>query len=205
MSQFALDSVEADVTNYNATTEKHGKNHVKVGDLKFHMMAPNVLLDAFNPKYRPFLFRKAETGEQPGLLENGLTALEHPHLEPLHLDEKFPGYTLQIGSGAGIRKPMQFEEVTLSAFVFKALEGGTVDVTFNARVKVSPEESGKLHFQVKETVEISLIPPKASAQTDLLDEQEAADRARTDADDDEEQDDGAAAESARLIEAGQAA
>lgn len=174
-------------TNYNATTEKHGDKDVKVGDLKIEMALPNTVLDAFGPDYRTFLYSKEnerrvardkDEPEQPDLIPtDGLTALTHPHLEPLRLTEKFPGYTMSIATELGLSAPLGFLDVMLSAFVFNALEGGTVKLTFNARVRPSPEQSGALHFLCKEQGRITLTPPGASPQGDILDEQEAAERA----------------------------
>ena len=180
-------------TNYNATTEKHGDKDIKVGDLKIEMAQANTILDAFGPDYRPFLYSKAnerkvkrdkDKPEQTELMpSDGLTALSHPHLEALRLAEKFPGYTLAIETELGLTAPLEFKEVTLSAFVFNAMEGGTVRLTFNARVKPSPEQSGALHFLSKEQGRITLTPPGAApVQADIeggdtLDQQDAAEAA----------------------------
>lgn len=158
-------------TNYNATTERHGDKDVKVGDIKIEMALSNTVLDAFGPDYRTFLYSKEnerrvtrdkDEPDQPDLIPtDGLTALAHPHLEPLKLSEKFPGYKLSIATELGLSAPLNFEDVVLSAFVFNALEGGTVKLTFNARVKPSPQQSGDLHFICKEHGRITLTPPRA--------------------------------------------
>lgn len=182
-------------TNYNATTEKRGKNdHVPAGDIKIKMVVSSLVLDAFGPDYRPFLYSKAnarpvtrdkDEPEQPDLMpqpEDGLTALAHPMLEPLRLRDKFPGYRMAIDTDLGLSDSLEFDDVTLSAFVFKALDGGSLELTFNARVFPTPEMSGQLHFLSREEGRISLRPPAPAPQQvdiedgDTLDQQDAAER-----------------------------
>lgn len=201
MSQFSLDNTLAKVSNYNATTERHGDEIVPVGDLKLEVAGSNVILNAFGAGYRTFLYRQPHVGDQPPLVNqtpDNLTSLQHPNLAPLELDEDFPGYTLSIGSGLGITEPLVLKDVKLSAFKFRSLDGGTVVVSFNARAKPSPDQSGLLHYLVKQEIEITLTPPSASPQQqlptggtgDTLDAQDAEE---------------AAAETKRLADLGQAA
>ncbi|WP_223621210.1 hypothetical protein [Lysobacter sp. ESA13C] len=189
----------ATCVHYNATAEKRGKNDfVPAGDLKLKMIVPNTVLDEFGPDYRTFLYSKAnaravtrdkDAPDQAELIpapEDGLTALAHPMLEPLRLREKFTGYYLSIATELGLSEPLIFDDVTLSGFVFKALDGGSLELTFHARVlEMSPEDSGSMHFLSRQSVLLTLEPPGAAPQQadiedpdqaggDTLDHQDAA-------------------------------
>lgn len=200
MTQFSLENSLAKVRNYNATTESHGDQDVPVGDLKLEVAGSNTMLNAFGVGYRTFLYRQPHVGDQPPLVNetpDNLTSLQHPNLAPLELDESFPGYTLNISSGLGIAEPLVLKDVKLSAFRLRALDGGTVVVSFNARAKPSPDQSGLLHYLVKQDIEITLTPPTspqqqlpAGGEGDTLSQQDAQD---------------AANEAAALIEKGKAA
>ena len=189
----------ATCAHYNATAEKKGKkDFVPAGDLKFKMIVANTMLDDFGPDYRPFLYSKAnerpvvrdkDAPEQPDLVpapQDGLTALAHPLLEPLRLREKFTGYHMSIASELDLSDPLEFDDVTLSDFAFKPMPGGSLELTFHARVLPSPEESGDLHFLSRKDVLLTLSPPKAApkqldiddaASGDTLDQQDAAEAA----------------------------
>lgn len=187
----------ATLVHYNATAEKKGKkDFVPAGDLKFKMVVTNTVLDDFGPDYRTFLYSKAneravtrdkDAPEQTSLIQapaDNLTALAHPHLEPLRLREKFTGYTMTIASELGLSEPQQFVDVTLTDFILKPLAGGSLELTFHARVLPSAEESGDLHFLSRTDVVLTLSPPAAAPQQadieddnqhgDTLDQQEAA-------------------------------
>jgi hypothetical protein len=116
------------------------------------------------------------------LPSDGLVHLKHPKLAPLHLEEKFTGYSMVLESELGFAEPQVFKDVTLSGFQFHAMDGGTVKIVFTARCKPSPEQSGHLHYLVKEEGRITLTPPAAGPhQADIDDEY--------DNDDDDESDD----------------
>lgn len=181
---FQLDHQPFTCTNYNATVEKRGpKDHVPAGDLKIKIVCANTILDEFGPDYRTFLYSKAnerpvtrdrDEPEQAELMpSDGLTALAHPQLEPLRLKEKFPGYSMRVETDLGLTDAMEFDEVTLSDFVFRPLDGGSLELTFNARVLPSPDESGALHFLSRQEGRITLQPPTAAPyQADIEDDED---------------------------------
>jgi len=93
--------------------------------------------------------------------DDGLTARKLPHLAPLKWDEDFPGYDMHIVTGLALDEVLKLHDVELSGFVFEALDGGSVAITFRASFHPDGRTSGKLCQLVQETIEISLIPPDA--------------------------------------------
>jgi hypothetical protein len=120
----------------------------------------------FDPSYRPFLFRKAEhAGDQPSLIEgDNLTSLAKPNLKPLRLDEDFPGYVVRIGSGLELGSDLVLKDAELSNFVFEAIEGGSVSISFSATVHPDADQSGELCQQIQNLVDLTLEPPVAAEQ-----------------------------------------
>jgi hypothetical protein len=174
--QFALSKHPAKIDSFNPRAEKHGDENVPAGDIKFTLKGHSSLLDLFDPSYRPFLFRKADSsGDQPSLIEgDNLTALAKPKLKSLRLDEDFPGYVLEIGSGLDIGKPLRLSDVELSGWIFEAIEGGSVGITFSATVHGDADDFGELCQQIQNVVDVTLEPPKAEAQL-MHDAEEEAD------------------------------
>lgn len=159
---FSLENQQAKIASFNPRAEKHGDENVPSGDLKLECTLSNAVLDHFDKGLRKMLYRKPASGEQSDLPlsdTDGLTARKLPHLAPLRWDEDFPGYTLSIDSGLGVKDPLVLDDVELSNFAFEALDGGSVNVTFRASFHPEPEQSGALCSMIQETVEITLTPP----------------------------------------------
>lgn len=104
--------------DFNPRAEKHGDENVPAGTITLITRVHSKVLDAFDPSYRTFLFRKAEAGgdQQPLLPGDDLIALAKPNLKTLVLDEDFPGYVIEISKGLGLKKPMRLGEAEISAF-----------------------------------------------------------------------------------------
>src|SRR5690606_5581558 len=113
--------------------------------------------------------RDSEKPTQKDLLpSDGMTELRHADLSPLELNSEWTGYKDTIKTELGKKASLEFEDCVLSAFKFNALKGGTVKLTFNVRVKPTPEQSGALHYIVREPCRISLTPPAAGpVQADI--------------------------------------
>lgn len=161
---FGLEKQQAKIVSFNPRAEKHGDENVTAGDLKIECTAHSSVLDHFDKALRKLLYRKPSSGEQSELSlgeSDGLTQRKLPRLAPLRWDEDFPGYSLSIDSGLGIKDPIELEEVELSSFVFEALEGGSVAITFRASCHPDAEEAGALYTMIQEDVEITLVPPRA--------------------------------------------
>lgn len=167
---FQLQKHICKVDNFNPRAEKHGDSNVSAGDIRITTRAHSSVLDHFGPSYRPFLFRKPDVpGDQQPLIEGDtMTALDKPNLKPMQLDEDFPGYVLEIGTGLGIKKPMRLEEVELSNFKIEAMEGGSVTLSFTATCHPDKDQAGALCASIQNTYEVTLIPPATDdKQADL--------------------------------------
>lgn len=178
-----LNKATAKLSSFNPRAEKHGDENVPAGDLKFEVKVHSTVLDNFDHSYRPFLFRAADaSGDQPGLLKgDDLTELSKPKLRALVLEEEFPGYTLRIGSGLDSIEPLVLTDAKLSNFTIKAINGGSVSLSFSAAVHPDSEAAGELCSLIQEEVELTLEPPKAAAQhaaqADFVDDDEEGDEA----------------------------
>ena len=161
---FSLENQSVKIAHFNARSEKHGDENVSAGDLKFEVTCSNTALDHFDKALKKMLYRKPGAGEQTDLPLNdhdGLTARKLPHLAPLKWDEDFPGYGLSITTGLALDEALTLDDVELSNFVFEALDGGSVTITFRASFHPDGRTSGKLCQLIQETVDITLTPPDA--------------------------------------------
>lgn len=171
---FSTTTQKAEILNFKPAKEMHGDQKKLVGDLKVRMKFANTVLDHFGDGIRNALYRKPAPGEEPRQSDllpddsDGLTALRNPHLEPLHANEKFPGYSAEFQSGLAVNDPIKLKEIVLSSFTIEAMDGGTVELTFNMRFPVDGQYSGKLCQLIQDSVELTLTPPSADdAQQDL--------------------------------------
>jgi len=162
---FNLTKHQAKIASFNPRAEKHGEENVTAGDIKLEATVHSSTLDLFDKKLRPMFFRKAEIGEQQSLIEgDDLIGLRLPQVKSLNWDEDFPGYTIEIGSGLDIGKPLVIHEVELSKFKFEPAEGGAVKVTFSASFHPDAALAGALCALIQDTVELTLTPPSAQQQ-----------------------------------------
>src|SRR5690348_15428805 len=167
---FELTNHQAKVASYNPRAERHGADKVSAGDLKVEITGHSSLLDHFDKGLRKTLYRKPVPGEQTDLPlgDDNLTQRKLPRLAPLRWDEDFPGYRLDIVTGLAVDEVLELEDVELSGFVFEALDGGSVAITFRASFHPDGRTSGKLCQLIQETVEITLVPPEAGEKQEKL-------------------------------------
>lgn len=167
---FETSNQQTTISNFKPAKENHGDQKKLVGDIKVKMNVSNTVLDVLGNGLRAALYRKREKHEEPKQKEllpsitDGLTALKNPHFEPLSLDEKFPGYSAQFQSGLAVDDLVKLSEITLSGFVIEAKDGGTVELSFNMRCPIDRRIGGTLCALIQESVEMTLIAPKAEEQ-----------------------------------------
>jgi len=162
---FELTKANVKIANVNPRAEKHGDENKLAADIKIELQVHNSALDSFDEKLRKALFRKPGKGEQQDLLDKDqLTAVQFPRLGDVNWDEEFPGYELEIACGLGLSDPMVIVDVMLKKFCFEPLEGGSVNVTFNAICHPNTEEIGQLCALIQSDAEITLTPPSKQAQ-----------------------------------------
>lgn len=157
----------ASLSNLNIRIERHGDDRQLAADLKLTMNVAGVVLNDLEPGLHESLFRKPGSGEQQDLIDPGLlTAVKFPHLDPISLSHKFPGYELELSEDAD-ESPGFFTDVEIKKISAKALEGGSAAITFTASVNIDPDDARDLtDLLVREDVFVTLTPPKAKAQTD---------------------------------------
>src|SRR3546814_5104021 len=59
-------------------------------------------------------------------------------------------------------------EAKLSNFEFKAIAGGSVEISFSLAAKPDEAQAGRLYGLVQKTIDLSLEPPTAGEQTQDL-------------------------------------
>jgi hypothetical protein len=168
---FQLNTHATEIKSHTARKEHHGDRLVLASTLSCETVCPSSILDEFDPAIRPLLYRKPDKGENPQAeipmdVQDGLTARRLPHIKPLVLDAKFPGYKLAVESGIKAKDLIEQEKVEVSKIVFEALEGGSVRISFNLSFQVGWMNSGKLNHLIQETVDLTLTPPTAEEQQD---------------------------------------
>lgn len=167
--QFAVNEQKVKVASVNPRAEKHGEENHLAADVKIQYATAHSVLDHFDPKLRPLLFRRPAVGEQQGLPidgNDGLTSLRSSQLGEISWDEDFPGYVLKIARGAGMAPSLVISNVELRKFRFQPMDGGTVIVTFNAIVREPTDDvMGALCGMIQEDVTLTLEAPKAKAES----------------------------------------
>lgn len=162
---FSLDNHTIKVTSISLNAENHGKeSHATGMTLSFKTNVDSNALDAFDKKLKTTLFRKQKAGDQLDIERSneGLVAVQFPKLSPFAWVEEFPGYEAQIGaSGMGLVEPIQIVDATLKAITFRALEGGSVELSAKLYFNPDEDEIGPLARLMKEEAELTLTPPAA--------------------------------------------
>jgi hypothetical protein len=161
---FNLENHPVDIKSHTARKEFHGDRLVLASSLSCETICANTVLDEFDHGLRPLLYRNASSDEAPQAeipleVTDGLTARRLPHVKPLVLDQKFPGYKLAMPSTIKQHDVIEVEKVELSKLVFEALEGGSVRISFSLSFKVGWMNSGKLNHLIQETADMTLTPP----------------------------------------------
>ena len=169
---FSLENHPTTIRNHTPRKEHHGDRLVLASTLSCETVCANSVLDEFDRGIRPLLYRKPDSsetppqGEMPLEVTDGLTSRRLPHIKPLAMDQKFPGYKLRVPSGIAVDDIIEAEKVELSKLVFEALEGGSVRITYNLSFQVGWMNSGKFNHMIGDTADLTLIPPTAEELED---------------------------------------
>lgn len=186
---FELQQERVFVSHVNPRAEKHGDDNKLATDIKIEVTLANTALDDFDKGLRPALYRPIGKDEQPDLIgDNDFGGVRFPLIGAVKWDEEFPGYHLELESELGLSEPLCLSAVTLKNFSFEPKNGGGVVVTFNAVCHPNAEECGDLCAMIQSHANLTLIAPTAEEQKsdkkpqgDILDDQDAKDKARADA------------------------
>lgn len=175
---FKLDNEDAEFTNWNTPTERHGPEKLEQAcDLKMKVSMHNSRLEMLHPKLSAFLFdfnEEDEEGDQESLDvgEKGRTKLSCKTLQPLKFGYQAAGYRVSMGYGLTDKNHTQFIDVSFKEIVITAKEGGSVELVFSLRVH---PEGSQLEYMssmlCNKRVQITLTPPSPERQAQIeLDE-----------------------------------
>lgn len=159
--------------NLNLRKERHGEEEVPAADMKFQVTAQNKILDTIDPRIVPAFWKKAEKGQNENLPtedSTDLVALNLPLLGEQDITGKFEGYELEIGSLLDRIEPVFFADVKVKAISWKALEGGSVVLSFTASSLIEADDGADLlSAWTRGQVCIDLTPPTANTAQQELD------------------------------------
>lgn len=162
---FAMKKAKGKLAHLNVREEKHGDDPVLANDIKVKMDVANKFLDDLSPGLRAAIFTKE--GAQGQLVdgEDHLTTLRFPQLAPMKWNVGMVDGEITI-HGATKAEDLAFEcdikEATLAC-----KEGGTIELTFQAAVLPTPEESGRLAALLGKEVKVSVRPVEQPSQPPL--------------------------------------
>lgn len=153
---FALKKLKAEVTHLNVREEMHGEDPVLACDVKIKGDISNAFLDQLSPGLRSALFAKegAQAGETPDMDAEHLAVLRFPQIPTLK-------WTVGLVAGKftlhGSKKSEDLEfECDVKECSLACKEGGTVELTFQAAVLPTSEESGRLAGLLGHDVKVSV-------------------------------------------------
>lgn len=183
---FELQQERVFIAHVNPRAEKHGDDNKLATDIKVEVTLANTALDDFNNGLRPALYCPVPQGEQPDLIDdNEFGGVRFPLIGAIKWDEDFPGYRIKIESELGLAECLELGDITLKKFSFEPLKGGSVNIVFTASCHPNAEECGDLCALIQSHANLTLVAPTAAeqkeSQGDILDDQDAQDKARADA------------------------
>jgi hypothetical protein len=145
--------------------EKHGDDPVLACDIKIKADVSNKFLDELSPGLRAAIFTKDGTQEALVDGDDHLTVLNFPQLAPI----KFA--VGMVGGEITLHGPKKADDLTFECEVKEATlaskEGGTVELTFQAAVLPTPEESGKIAAMLGKDVKVTVKPVEQPSQPPL--------------------------------------
>lgn len=157
----ALTQHNASLSNLNIRIERHGDERELAADLKLSMSVAGSVLNDIEKGLHDSLFRMpASAGEQPDLIDPALlTAVKFPHLKPLELTHKFPGYEAEVGQDLE-ESALFLADLELKKIAVKPLEGGSAELSFTLSGNIDPDDASVLtELLVREDVVLSIKPP----------------------------------------------
>lgn len=166
MLEFELDKAVATLVNFNARTEKNGKDRVPATSLHITFAQSADVLAHFSPNLRAFLFDE----DLPKDLAGGIKVRDN-HLEyPLKRDEVMRGAEVKISFGID-DQAIELDECTLKDFEITPVDGGSVQMACTILCKPDPwKQVPQLYLLNGQGIEITVEP----AELPTMKEAEAA-------------------------------
>lgn len=166
------------LANVNLRAEKHGDDTRAAVDLKIEATCPSTALIHFHSELRQHLFKK---DDNPDLVDqvvenDGLTILRYPKLGALKWDWEAAGYSAVIDYGLGDAESNidLGNDLKLDHFVFQAINGGSVGISFRIIAHPDPDDIGKLSEFIQRDIELKLTPPEPKTVQELFNEEPKA-------------------------------
>lgn len=172
----ALTQHNASLSNLNIRIERHGDERQLAADLKMTCNVAGVVLNDIEQGLHDSLFRMpAASGDQPDLIDPELlTAVKFPHLQPVALNHKFPGYEAELGIDDE-SEPLFLPDLELKKMTAKPIECGSAELSFTLSGNIDADDVETLaELLVREDVVLSITPPKRQAPSEDLSDQDAA-------------------------------
>jgi hypothetical protein len=178
---FEIDRKLVKVRAVTNVPEFKGERREHACSVKFEFTTDNTVLDVFEQGLRKAFYEKdngkektADDGQQEFSLPRedlDLTARKLLGVNmPLKVKKEMAGYDLVYHCGASDQSFIKLGEVGLSDFSFDLQQGGSVLVVFSAYSKPSADVQGRIDHLAQTEVEITLKPPTANKQADLVEE-----------------------------------
>lgn len=161
---FELGKVKGKVTHLNLREEKHGEEPVLACDIKVKADVANKFLDELSPGLRKAFY--AKDAAQADIEEDHLTQIIFPQLAPLKWSVNMQGgeFTLH---GAKKAEDLAWSGAAVKDATLALKEGGTVELTFQAAVLLTPDESGRLSALLGRDVKFSVKPVEQAGEPPL--------------------------------------
>jgi len=163
---FKLTKEEAEFTNMNTPTERHGPERLEQAcDLKMKVSMHNSKLIMLHPKLSAFLFdfdEEDEEGDQESLDvgDKVRTKVSCKTLKPLKFGYQAAGYRVSMGYGLTDANHTQFIDVSFKEIEITAKEGGSVELVFSLRVHPDGSQLEYMSSMLcNKRVELTLTPP----------------------------------------------
>lgn len=173
----SLSKQNASLSNLNVRTERHGDERQLAADLKLTCNVAGIVLNDIEQGLHDSLFRMpAAAGEQPDLIDPALlTAVKFPHLQPVVLNHKFPGYEAEVGIDDD-SEPLFLPDLELKKITAKPIEGGSAELSFTLSGNIDADDVAQLaELLVREDVVLSIKPPSRPVQGEDLSDDAAND------------------------------
>jgi len=157
---FTLKRQSSKVVHLNVREEKHGEESVVAVDVKVQADIGNEFLDALAPGLRAALY--AHDGGQLAGVEEPLSVLRFPQLEPIHWETPMPSCGFVV-HGLKKAEDLEFAGEVAKPMRLAPKEGGTVEITFQVQIHPDATDLGALSAFLGRSTKVSVRPIEQGA------------------------------------------
>lgn len=159
------DTTSLKVAKVTPRKEIHGDDNIQAISLRLSLTAENRLLDRLHPELLDMLFYDPPEVAAQLALDGVPPVKKHRRcvavVQPLKLDREHSGYTVTIAHGIDDESALELYGCTVNKFAVEAMEGGTVEVSWNvsSNRSITPELVGLLCAKEGEWVDARMVAP----------------------------------------------